>query len=402
MKPHRLKLTHHLILAYGLYRKMEVYRPHMASAQEMLQFHSESYLAFLQRVSPESSRQLTAQMQRFNMGEYTDCPIFDGIFEYCQLYTGCSLDGAVKLNHGLTDIAINWSGGFHHAKKSEASGFCYINDIVLAILELLKYHPRVLYCDCLDIHHGDGVEEAFYCTNRVMTVSFHKYGDFFPGTGDIKDTGAKAGKGYALNFPLQEGMDDRTFERIFKPVLAKVMEVYRPTAIVMQCGTDSLTGDRLGSFNLTLKGHAECLKFMQGYGLPMLVIGGGGYTIRNVSRCWAYETAVLLGQEIDDDIPINDYYEYFGPDHKLHLQPANMVNANSQDFLIRCQTQLMTVLQSIQGAPSVQLQEVPPDWMIKEDDEDKQDPDTRSIVSKGKDGAEKKEHEAEFYGRSKK
>jgi len=374
----------------------------MASAQEMLQFHSESYLAFLQRVSPESSRQLTAQMQRFNMGEYTDCPIFDGIFEYCQLYTGCSLDGAVKLNHGLTDIAINWSGGFHHAKKSEASGFCYINDIVLAILELLKYHPRVLYCDCLDIHHGDGVEEAFYCTNRVMTVSFHKYGDFFPGTGDIKDTGAKAGKGYALNFPLQEGMDDRTFERIFKPVLAKVMEVYRPTAIVMQCGTDSLTGDRLGSFNLTLKGHAECLKFMQGYGLPMLVIGGGGYTIRNVSRCWAYETAVLLGQEIDDDIPINDYYEYFGPDHKLHLQPANMVNANSQDFLIRCQTQLMTVLQSIQGAPSVQLQEVPPDWMIKEDDEDKQDPDTRSIVSKGKDGAEKKEHEAEFYGRSKK
>jgi len=402
MKPHRLKLTHHLILAYGLYRKMEVYRPHMASAQEMLQFHSESYLAFLQRVSPESSRQLTAQMQRFNMGEYTDCPIFDGIFEYCQLYTGCSLDGAVKLNHGLTDIAINWSGGFHHAKKSEASGFCYINDIVLAILELLKYHPRVLYCDCLDIHHGDGVEEAFYCTNRVMTVSFHKYGDFFPGTGDIKDTGAKAGKGYALNFPLQEGMDDRTFERIFKPVLAKVMEVYRPTAIVMQCGTDSLTGDRLGSFNLTLKGHAECLKFMQGYGLPMLVIGGGGYTIRNVSRCWAYETAVLLGQEIDDDIPINDYYEYLGPDHKLHLQPANMVNANSQDFLIRCQTQLMTVLQSIQGAPSVQLQEVPPDWMIKEDDEDKQDPDTRSIVSKGKDGAEKKEHEAEFYGRSKK
>lgn len=118
------------------------------------------------------------------MGEYTDCPVFDGLFEFCQMYTGASLDGAVKLNHGLTDIAVNWAGGLHHAKKGEASGFCYINDIVLAILELLKYHPRVLYID-IDIHHGDGVEEAFYVTDRVMTVSFHKYGDFFPGTGDV-------------------------------------------------------------------------------------------------------------------------------------------------------------------------------------------------------------------------
>lgn len=89
-------------------------------------------------------------------------------FDFCiASYTrpGCSIDAAVKLNHGLTDIAINWSGGLHHAKKMEASGFCYVNDIVLAILELLKYHPRVLYVD-IDIHHGDGVEEAFYTTDR--------------------------------------------------------------------------------------------------------------------------------------------------------------------------------------------------------------------------------------------
>lgn len=101
-------------------------------------------------------------------GEFTDCPVFDGLYDFCATYTGCSIDGAVKLNHGLTDVAINWSGGLHHAKKTEASGFCYINDIVLAILELLKYHPRVLYID-IDIHHGDGVEEAFYTTDRVMT-----------------------------------------------------------------------------------------------------------------------------------------------------------------------------------------------------------------------------------------
>jgi histone deacetylase 1/2 len=89
------------------------------------------------------------------------------------------------LNRGLCDIAINWAGGLHHAKKSEASGFCYVNDIVLGILELLRYYPRVLYID-IDVHHGDGVEEAFYTTDRVMTVSFHKYGEFFPGTGELK------------------------------------------------------------------------------------------------------------------------------------------------------------------------------------------------------------------------
>lgn len=135
---------------------------------------------------------------------------------------------------------------------AQRSGFCYVNDIVLAILELLKRHPRVVYID-IDIHHGDGVEEAFYTTDRVMTVSFHKYGDFFPGTGDIRDIGHKQGKHHAVNVPLQDGMDDQSYEFIFKPIMSKVMETYRPTAIVLQCGADSLTGDRLGCFNLTLK-----------------------------------------------------------------------------------------------------------------------------------------------------
>jgi len=118
-----------------------------------------------------------------NVGE--DCPVFDGLYEFCQLSAGGSVAGAVKLNKQATEIAVNWAGGLHHAKKSEASGFCYVNDIVLAILELLKYHQRVLYID-IDIHHGDGVEEAFYTTDRVMTVSFHKYGEYFPGTGDLR------------------------------------------------------------------------------------------------------------------------------------------------------------------------------------------------------------------------
>ena len=160
---------------------MECYRPRLAQADDMLLFHTEEYTRFLQRVSPLLEKKSIQQTNRFNVGEFTDCPLFDGLFDFCKMYTGASLGAAVKLNHCLADICINWAGGLHHAKKSEASGFCYINDIVLAILELLKYHPRVLYID-IDIHHGDGVEEAFYITDRVMTVSFHKFGDFFPGT----------------------------------------------------------------------------------------------------------------------------------------------------------------------------------------------------------------------------
>jgi len=149
MKPHRLKLAHHLILSYNLYSKMSCYRPHMASERELVAFHGEEYVSFLRRVGPDNLRNFTSQMQKFNAGEFTDCPVFDGLYEFTRTYTGCSLDGAVKLNTSQTDIAINWSGGLHHAKKSEASGFCYINDIVLAILELLKVREDSVVVCCV-------------------------------------------------------------------------------------------------------------------------------------------------------------------------------------------------------------------------------------------------------------
>ncbi|RRT53541.1 hypothetical protein B296_00046157 [Ensete ventricosum] len=232
-----------------------------------------------------------------NLGE--DCPVFENLFEFCQLYAGGTIDAARRLNHQLCDIAINWAGGLHHAKKSAASGFCYINDLVLGILELLKYHARVLYID-IDVHHGDGVEEAFYFTDRVMTVSFHKYGDmFFPGTGDVKDIGEREGKYYAINVPLKDGIDDASFTRLFKTIIAKVVETYLPGVIVLQCGADSLAGDRLGCFNLSIEGHSECVKFVKKFNLPLLVTGGGGYTKENVARCWTVETGVLL----DADLP---------------------------------------------------------------------------------------------------
>ena len=161
----------------------------------MALFHAVEYVNFLKEVSPENKDAYRDEQVQYSVGE--DCPIFEGLYEFCSMYTGASIQGARRLNSGQCDIAINWAGGLHHAHKAEAAGFCYVNDIVLAILELLKRNPRVLYID-IDIHHGDGVEEAFANSDRVMTVSIHKYGPkggdmFFPGTGDIVDIGMDKG-----------------------------------------------------------------------------------------------------------------------------------------------------------------------------------------------------------------
>lgn len=140
MKPHRIRMAHNLIVHYSLHRRMEINRPFPAAPDDIRRFHTDEYVDFLSTVSPETLGENTfsRQLKRFNVGE--DCPVFDGLFNFCQASAGGSIGAAVKLNRGDADIAINWAGGLHHAKKSEASGFCYVNDIVLGILELLKVH----------------------------------------------------------------------------------------------------------------------------------------------------------------------------------------------------------------------------------------------------------------------
>ena len=208
---------------------------------------------------------------------------------------------------------------------------------MLGILELLRVHQRVLYID-IDVHHGDGVEEAFCTTDRVMTCSLHKFGDFFPGTGDVEDRGIGRGKNYSVNVPLRDGIDDDTYKFVFRPVIQAIMDWYRPGAVVLQCGADSLAEDKLGCFNLSMRGHADCVSFVKSFGLPLLIVGGGGYTTRNVARVWAYETSVAAGVEIDPLLPYNEYLEYYGPEFKMDVPANNMDNQNSRAYLegIKC------------------------------------------------------------------
>ncbi|OAA47942.1 histone deacetylase RpdA/Rpd3 [Metarhizium rileyi] len=356
MKPHRIRLAHSLIMQYNLYQKMEIYRAKPATRGEMSQFHTDDYIDFLQKVTPDNMDSYMREQGKYNVGD--DCPVFDGLFEFCGISAGGSMEGAARLNRQKCDIAVNWAGGLHHAKKCEASGFCYVNDIVLGILELLRFMKRVLYID-IDVHHGDGVEEAFYTTDRVMTVSFHKYGEYFPGTGELRDIGVGQGKNYSVNFPLRDGITDDTYKSIFEPVIESVMKYYQPEAVVLQCGGDSLSGDRLGCFNLSMDGHANCVNYVKSFGLPTLVLGGGGYTMRNVARTWAYETGVLVGQEMDRTLPYNEYYEYYAPDFELNVRASNMENSNSREYLDKITAAVIDNLRQTGPAPSVQMQDVP-------------------------------------------
>ena len=214
--------------------------------------------------------------------------------------------------------------------------------------------------------------------------------------------GERRGRGYSVNVPLREGVDDATFHRLFKPIMSKVMSVFQPGAVVLQCGADSLGGDRLGCFNLSLDGHAEAVRFVRGFGVPTLVTGGGGYTKTNVARCWANETAALLGVgPLDDALPPNDYLEYYAPRFDLGARQvrADLANANARADVDRIGREVLASLSRLEAAPSVAMQELPPDSMLPEYDgrstggggeggETNSNPNVSGFFGAGADGAD--------------
>jgi histone deacetylase 1/2 len=357
MKPHRVRMTHSLIIHSGLYDKMDCYVPSSCSSADMEEFHSRDYLDVLESAGSGGDGCVSQRLKDYNM--HDDCPVFEGLWEYNQIAAGGTLGASLKLNQGLADIAISWSGGLHHGKKSEASGFCYVNDIVLGILELLKNHQRVLYID-IDVHHGDGVEEAFLTTDRVLCLSFHKFGDnFFPQTGDIVNVGHGEGKYYSVNVPLRDGLSDHSFEFLFRPIVDRIMMLYRPDVVVLQCGADSLADDRLGVFNLSSKGHSLCLRHLRSYNVPLMVLGGGGYTTKNVAKCWAAETAIAIGEDLEE-LPVSEYFEYYSPSYSIKVDASpNKTDRNDRAYLQRTLEKVMHNLSFIYS-PSTEHKEAAP------------------------------------------
>ncbi|XP_060264182.1 histone deacetylase 8 isoform X7 [Ovis aries] len=277
-----------------------IVKPKVASMEEMASFHTDAYLQHLQKVSQDGDDDHPDSIE-YGLGY--DCPATEGIFDYAAAVGGATITAAQCLIDGMCKVAINWSGGWHHAKKDEASGFCYLNDAVLGILRLRRKFDRILYVD-LDLHHGDGVEDAFSFTSKVMTVSLHKFSPgFFPGTGDVSDVGLGKGRYYSVNVPIQDGIQDERYYHICESVLKEVYIAFNPKAVVLQLGADTIAGDPMCSFNMTPVGIGKCLKYILQWELATLILGGGGYNLANTARCWTYLTGVILGKTLSSEIP---------------------------------------------------------------------------------------------------
>lgn len=334
MKPFRLILLHDLVWSYGIQNYLNFEYPKKFLKENFKNFHSSN---FLDRLG-DKKKYFENRFHK-GIGKYLpdhiidDCPILCGLNEYCERYSGASLSAAIELKKNHTQNTINWSGGLHHGKIDTFSGFCYTNDIVLAILELLKSFKKILYID-IDVHHGDGVEEAFYLSNRVFTLSFHHFGKFFfPETGDLSNKGFAEGKSFSINVPLNEGLTNRSFEYISIPIISRIIEKFKPSVIVLQSGADSLAKDKLGVFNLSISGHSSCVNYLKKTGIPLLVLGGGGYIPENVVRCWTFETSLLINKTIVNEIPYNNFWEYFGPSGKLFFPISDKKEKNSKKEL---------------------------------------------------------------------
>ncbi len=295
----RAGMTHRTLSSTGLLEgdDRRVVAPVRLTREQLERFHEPRYLDALLRAG-HGEHDLDALW----MGLGTpDCPIFPNMYEYVSLAAGGSVTAAKLLLDGEAHIAFNPSGGFHHAHPARASGFCYVNDVVLACMTLAEAGKRVLFLD-VDAHHCDGVQDAFYERSDVMTVSMHESGKtLFPGTGFEDEIGHGPGRGYSVNFPLPVGTYDAAFLKVFERGVMPVIEAFGPDVIVLELGMDALAGDPLAHLHLSNNAYADVVERVRDLGKPILATGGGGYHVENTVRGWALCWSVLCGDQDDHD-----------------------------------------------------------------------------------------------------
>jgi acetoin utilization protein AcuC len=217
------------------------------------------------------------------------------MYNYASLGCGATLTGAELILSGQADIAFNPSGGFHHAKAQKASGFCYLNDIVLGCLRLTEKGKRVLYLD-VDAHHCDGVQDAFYARKDVMVISLHESGKtLFPWTGFENEIGEGPGLGFNVNVPLPVGIFDEAYMTVFNKIVLPLIKAYKPDVIVLELGMDALAGDTLAHLDLTNNTYVEIINELLSFNKPILATGGGGYDVDKTVRGWAIAWKTLSG-----------------------------------------------------------------------------------------------------------
>lgn len=266
----------------------------IATPDQLARFHEPDYVAAVMRAEAEQ-RVDADTMARFNLGKLEN-PVFPEMFRRPATASGASILAADMVLGG--GIVYSPAGGTHHGRPGRASGFCYFNDPVLGILRLLdRGLDRIYYVD-LDAHHGDGVQDAFHADERVFTLSIHE-GARWPHTGKLDD---RAG-GMARNLPMPSGFNDTEMRFLMEQAVLPLGELFRPQAIVVQCGADALADDPLSRLELSNRALWQAVAELAALAPRALVLGGGGYNPWSVGRCWAGVWATLNG--IDPDVPPN-------------------------------------------------------------------------------------------------
>jgi len=310
----RLKLTFELIKSYGLLDIPSVqFLPTIkASEEDLALFHSQEYLNILKLAN---NGHLRGDAYGYGLGP-GDNPIFPGLFNWSLLTTGATLQAVDFVADGKGEIAFNIAGGLHHAMRSRASGFCYTNDPVIGIIRLLNQGMRVAYID-LDAHHGDGVQQAFYETDQVLTISLHESGySLFPGSGFEYEIGKGKGEGFSVNLPFPAYTDDENYLWAFDEVVPELIEYFSPDIVVTQLGVDTFENDPLAHLQLSIFGYEKVLRRIKTLAPHWVALGGGGYEISNVARAWTLAWAIMNGIEIEEKLPPS--YVEFATKHGVH------------------------------------------------------------------------------------
>ena len=301
MRPVRLRYTYEMADAFGLFdpEHSTLTPPRPATVDEVSTFHTPEYISAVERVGQGD---FSINPIPFNIGP-GDNPGYEGMYDAAMLSTGGSMRCVELLLDEGYDAAFNISGGLHHAMPGYAYGFCVFNDPVIAINEMLRRGLRVAYVD-IDCHHGDGVQYAFYDTDRVLTISLHETGQYlFPGTGYAQETGTGRGRGYSVNVPLYPYTGDETYYWVFQQVVLPLLDAFRPDVLVSQLGIDSHYRDPITHLALTTQGFGRVVAEVSGKAPKWLALGGGGYDLQAVARSWTLAYGVMSEQELNYEIP---------------------------------------------------------------------------------------------------
>jgi acetoin utilization protein AcuC len=277
---------------------MELRTPEPAPPNDLLEYHKEEYLSVLERAN---SGEFQEWMLEIGIGTM-ECPVYRGCYDYHRLIVGSSLMGADSILREGTRVVFGPTGGMHHAGEDFASGFCYLNDAVLAVKRLMDAGMRILYVD-IDAHHGDMVQEAFYREDRVLNVSFHEDPQtLFPhNRGFVEEIGEGAGRGFNINVPMPAGTGDEVFVRMFEQIFPPVAEAFRPDVVVAALGADGLASDPMSNLRITTEGYCRAVELIAQLSPRILALGSGGYVLETISRAWTLAWAILNRIPISDD-----------------------------------------------------------------------------------------------------